>query len=79
VEGRTVSMLLRGGEDTITKMERPPTLVFGYIILLDESGYKLFQLKQQFYGLSAPLDNRRTSGLVSTIQSSNELEPTFES
>lgn len=45
MEGRTASMLLRGGEDVVIKPEGISTLDFGYIIVLDEPGYKLLQLK----------------------------------
>jgi hypothetical protein len=45
-----------------------PALTLGYIVFLDERGYRLFQFKQQLDGLSSPFDNWGTFGLVSTFR-----------
>ena len=55
--GRTVSTLSGDCEDAGAKTEGAPTLVFWYIVALDEPGYKLLQFKQQLYGLSSPLNH----------------------
>ena len=72
-------MLMREGEDTITRHEWEPTLMLGYIVVLDERGDELFQLKQQLYSLSSPFDHRRAVETVSISQRSNSLGRTFGS
>jgi len=46
MEDRTAAMLTREGEYVTTRIGWEPTLVLGYVVVLDEHRYELFQLKQ---------------------------------
>lgn len=46
MEGRTVAMLARESENTIKRIEWEFTLTFGYVVVLNEGRYELFQLEQ---------------------------------
>ena len=78
MEGRTASTLMGGWVWDFENWIQP-TLISGYIVVLDELRYELPQFKQQLDSFSSPFDHWRTFEPVSAPQSNNGPKPTFGS